>query len=155
MSKIKVKRKDEKGEAQEIEIEEAELKDGDEKIPVQAPGKKEPEKLSLTEEEFNQKLAAARRESEREAKAAREELATFKKSIEDKEKAANDAAAKKVEALRKDLPDAITKLLDKLTPIEQLEWLSDPANTITKQQIPPLPAGASEPGKGPRITTII
>lgn len=159
MSKVKVKRKvkgdDGKEQVQELEIEEAEKKDGDEIIPAQAPGKKEPEKLSLTEEELNQKLAAARREAEREAKNAREELATYKKSIEDKEKAANDAAAKKVADLRKDLPESIGKLLDKLSPTEQLEWLSDPANAIEKKQIGPLPTGRDEPGKGPRTQVII
>ncbi len=160
MAKVKVKRKvkDDAGKEteQELELEEAEVKDGDVKIPVQDPGKKEPEKtLHFTEDEFNQKLAAARRDSEKDTKAIRAEFDAYKKGIEDKEKAANDAAAKKVEALRKDLPESIGKLLDKLSPSEQLEWLSDPANVIEKKQISPLPNSITEPGKERRVQQII
>jgi formate dehydrogenase maturation protein FdhE len=63
-------------------------------------------------------------ERQRRLKKAQKEYDDLLASIEAKEKAANDAAAEQVEALRKDLPEAIAKLLDKLTPIEQLEWLT-------------------------------
>ena len=112
----------------------------DVKEPEQSPGTKSTEK-TLTQTEVNKILADERRKHEAQYKALKGEYDTFKADIEAREKAANDAAAEQVEALRKDLPEAITKLLDKLTPIEQLEWLRDPENQITtKKQIPELPA---------------
>ncbi len=116
------------------------------KEPEQSPGTKQTEK-TLTQTEVNKILADERRKHEAQFKALKGEFDTFRGEIEAKEKAANDAAAEKVEALRKDLPEAITKLLDKLTPLEQLEWLNDPANAITKKQIPELPDPANGHGK--------
>jgi len=108
------------------------------KEPEQSPGTKSTEK-TLTQTEVNKILADERRKHDAQFKALKGEFDTFRGEIEAKEKAANDAAAEQVEALRKDLPDAIVKLLDKLTPIEQLEWLRDPENQIAKKQIPELP----------------
>ncbi len=107
--------------------------------PPQDAGKQVPEKITLTKQELDNQLANARRKAEADYKSLKSEFDDYKKTIETREQAANDAAAEKVEALRKDLPEAITKLLDKLTPVEQLEWLNDPANVITKKEIPPLP----------------
>jgi len=108
------------------------------KEPEQSPGTKSTEK-TLTQTEVNKILAEERRKHDAQFKALKGEFDTFRGEIEAKEKAANDAAAEQVEALRKDLPEAIVKLLDKLTPIEQLEWLRDPENQIAKKQIPELP----------------
>jgi molecular chaperone GrpE (heat shock protein) len=94
---------------------------------------------TLTQSEVNKLMADERRKHESKYNELKSEYTTYKSSIEAKEQAANDAAAEKVETLRKDLPEAITKLLDKLTPVEQLDWLNDPANVITKKEIPPLP----------------
>jgi hypothetical protein len=116
-------------------------------IPPQDAGEKVPEKISLTQKELDGKLADARRKAEAAQKEAQKKYDDLLASIEAKEKDANDAAAEQVEALRKDLPDAIVKLLDKLTPIEQLEWLRDPENQIAKKQIPELPEGANSRGK--------
>jgi len=57
--------------------------------------------------------------------------------------------------LRKDLPEAVTKLLDKLTAVEQLEWLTDPENVITKKEIPPLPAAAGGHGNQRKSINIV
>jgi hypothetical protein len=116
-------------------------------IPPQDAGEKVPEKISLTQKELDGKLADARRKAEAAQKEAQKKYDDLLASIEAKEKDANDAAAEQVEALRKDLPEAIVKLLDKLTPIEQLEWLRDPENQIAKKQIPELPEGANSRGK--------
>jgi len=116
------------------------------KEPEQSPGTKSTEK-TLTQTEVNKILADERRKHDAQFKALKGEFDTFRGEIEAKEKAANDAAAEQVEALRKDLPEAIVKLLDKLTPIEQLEWLRDPENAITKKQIPELPNPAEGHGK--------
>jgi len=124
-------------------------------IPPQDAGEKVPEKISLTQKELDGKLADARRKAEATAKEAQKKYEDLLQSIEAKEKAANDAAAEQVEALRKDLPEAITKLLDKLTPIEQLEWLNDPANAITKKQIPELPEGTNSHGKQRKQINIV
>jgi hypothetical protein len=121
------------------------------KEPEQSPGTKSTEK-TLTQSEVNKLLADERRKHDAKYNDLKTEYTGFKSSIEAKEKAANDAAAEKVEALRKDLPEPITKLLDKLTPIEQLEWLNDPANVVTKKEIPPLPQ--SRDGGGAQRKTI-
>ena len=132
-----------------------EAQDEVKEIPPQDAGEKVPEKISLTQKELDGKLADARRKAEATAKEAQKKYDDLLSSIEAKEKAANDAAAEQVEALRKDLPDAIAKLLDKLTPIEQLEWLRDPENVITKKQIPELPEGASSHGKQRKQINIV
>lgn len=124
------------------------------KEPEQSPGTKSTEK-TLTQSEVNKILADARRKHDAQYKALKGEFDTFKGEIEAREKAANDAAAEKVEALRKDLPEAITKLLDKLTPIEQLEWLNDPENIVTKKQIPELPSSADGHGKQRKQINIV
>lgn len=124
------------------------------KEPEQSPGTKSTEK-TLTQSEVNKILADERRKHDAQYKALKGEFDTFKGEIEAREKAANDAAAEKVEALRKDLPEAITKLLDKLTPIEQLEWLNDPENIVTKKQIPELPSSADGHGKQRKQINIV
>lgn len=125
------------------------------KEPEQSPGTKSTEK-TLTQSEVNKILADERRKHEAQYKALKGEYDTFKADIEAREKAANDAAAEQVEALRKDLPEAITKLLDKLTPIEQLEWLRDPENQIApKKQIPELPDPANGHGKQRKQITVV
>lgn len=108
------------------------------KEPSQDTGKQAPEK-TLTQSEVNKLMAEDRRKHDARYQDLKTEYAEYKAGIEKEKQAANDAAAEKVEALRKDLPESITKLLDKLTPVEQLEWLNDPANVITKKEIPPLP----------------
>jgi L-lactate utilization protein LutC len=124
-------------------------------IPPQDAGEKVPEKISLTQKELDGKLADARRKAEAKLREVEEEYKSFKQTVEQREQAANDAAAEQVEALRKDLPEAITKLLDKLTPIEQLEWLRDPENAITKKQIPELPTSAEGHGKQRKQINIV
>lgn len=132
-----------------------EAQDEVKEIPPQDAGEKVPEKISLTQKELDGKLADARRKAEATAKEAQKKYDDLLESIEAKEKAANDAATEQVEALRKDLPDAIAKLLDKLTPIEQLEWLRDPENAITKKQIPELPTSAEGHGKQRKQINIV
>ena len=124
------------------------------KEPEQSPGTKSTEK-TLTQTEVNKILADERRKHDAQFKALKGEFDTFKGEIEAREKAANDAAAEQVEALRKDLPDAIVKLLDKLTPIEQLEWLRDPENQIAKKQIPELPDPVNGHGKQTKRINVI
>jgi len=152
---MKVKRKDDKGVEQEIEVEEKDILETDVRVPEPDPGKTNQEK-TLTQSEVNKILADERRKHEAQYKALKGEYDTFKADIEAREKAANDAAAAQVEALRKDLPEAIAKLLDKLTPIEQLEWLRDPENQIApKKQIPELPEGAGSHGKQRKSINVV
>lgn len=126
----------------------------DVKEPEQSPGTKSTEK-TLTQTEVNKILADERRKHDAQFKALKGEFDTFRGEIEAREKAANDAAAEQVEALRKDLPESITKLLDKLTPIEQLEWLRDPENQVAKKQIPELPQSANGHGKQRKQINIV
>lgn len=143
---MKVKRKDAEGKEQEIEVEEKDILETDVKVPEQDPGKTSPEK-TLTQSEVNKLMADERRKHDAKFNELKSEFATYKTDIEAREQAANDAAAEKVEALRKDLPESIVKLLDKLTPVDQLDWLNDPENAVTKKEIPPLPPGADGHGK--------
>ncbi len=155
--KVKIQRKGAEGaEPQVMEVEESEILETDVKVdPQQGAGSQAPEKLTLTRQELDSQLANARRKAEADYKSLKSEFDGFKQTIEAKEKAANDAAAEQVEALRKDLPESIAKLLDKLTPIEQLEWLRDPENAITKKQIPELPTSAEGHGKQRKQINIV
>lgn len=123
--------------------------------PPQDAGEKVPEKITLTQKELDGKLADARRKAEAAQKQWQEKYEELHLSIEAKEKAANDAAAEKVESLRADLPESITKLLDKLTPVEQLDWLSDPANVIAKKEIPPMPPSRENHGGQRKTLNIV
>ena len=120
----------------------------------QEPGQKLPEK-TLTQTEVNKILADERRKHDAKFNELKSEYTTFKSTIEQREQAANDAAAEKVEALRKDIPESVIKLLDKLTPIEQLDWLNDPENQITKKEIPPLPRAEDGHGRTRKTLNII
>ena len=126
------------------------------KEPEQSPGTKSTEK-TLTQSEVNKLMAEDRRKHDQRYKDLEKEYKDFRSTIEEREKAANDAAAEKVEALRKDLPEPITKLLDRMTPVEQLEWLNDPENNIVapKKEIPPLPHGRENGGPQRKIQTIV
>jgi molecular chaperone GrpE (heat shock protein) len=127
--------------------------------------KAEPEKETATEQaktertftqaEVNALEAKTRKTYETKYKQLEDEYKTFKTSIEEKQNKAEEAAKEKVEKLREGLPEGITALLDKLTFTEQLEWLSDPANTITKQTIKPLPEPNMERGRTQSIGTIV
>ena len=151
MPKVKVEREVD-GKPTELEVEEAEVLDTDKRI--KAPEPKKPDKM-LPQAQVDQLIATERRKHREELDKVTAEYADFKKSIEDKEKEANDAAEKKVAGLRKDLPEGIIALLDKLTPVEQLDWLSDPKNTVEKKQIKPLPEERGDHGAPPRIPVIV
>lgn len=151
---IKVKRKDDKGVENEIEVEESDILETDVKVLAPEPGKTNQEK-TLTQKEVNTMFAEERRKHDAQLKAIQSEYKEFRDGIEAREKAANDAAAEKVEALRKDLPEPITKLLDKLTPVEQLDWLNDPANVTVKKEIPPLPGPRQDGVTGRKSINIV
>jgi molecular chaperone GrpE (heat shock protein) len=118
------------------------------------PQDKQAEK-TLTQSEVNALMAKERKQYETKLKAIGEEYEAYKKQIEEKQAAAEEAAKEKVEKLREGLPEGITNLLDKLTFQDQLEWLSDPANTIEHKTIKPLPEPNAERGRVPSIGTII
>lgn len=124
-------------------------------IPPQDAGEKVPEKISLTQKELDGKLADARRKAEAKLREVEEEYKSFKQTVEQREQAANDAAAEQVEALRKDLPEAIIELLDKMNNVEQLDWLTKNSNAVTKRQIPELPTSQNQKGSQRKIKTIV
>lgn len=130
-----------------------EVKDEVKESPTEAS--KTNQEKTLTQSEVNKLMAEERRKHEKAFKELQTEYLGYKQTIEEREKKAQDAAAEKVEALRKDLPEAITKLLDKLTPIEQLDWLSDPENVVTKKEIPPLPPPRENGGAGRKSINIV
>ena len=110
---------------------------------------------TLKQSEVNALMAKERKSYEAKLKAVSDEFASFKKQIDDAREAQEAAAKEKVEKLREGLPEGITALLDKLTATDQLEWLSDPANTITKQTIKPLPEAREGERRAPSIGTIV
>ena len=132
-----------------------EVKDEVKEIPPQDAGEKVPEKISLTQKELDGKLADARRKAEAKLREVEDEYKSFKQTVEQREQAANDAAAEQVEALRKDLPEAIIELLDKMSNVEQLDWLTKNSNAITKKQIPELPTSAEGHGKQRKQINIV
>lgn len=148
---IKIKRTVDGKEA-ELEIEEKDLKDGDVKVPATAPVI--PEK-TLTQSEVNALMANERRQYDTKFKALQEEYTTFKTTIEEKQTKAEAEAKEKVEKLREKVPEPIQKLLDGKSYVDQLAWLSDPANNITQSNIPPLPTPGGPAHKAPTIGTVI
>jgi hypothetical protein len=134
----------------EIEAEKAE--DADKTVETPKPEKAE---KMVPQAQVDKLMADQRRKHREELDKISSEYADFKKSVEDREKEANDAAEKKVTELRKDLPEGVIRLLDKLTPVEQLDWLSDPANTIEKKTIKPLPNERGDHGSPPRAPVIV
>jgi hypothetical protein len=110
---------------------------------------------TFTQSEVNALEAKTRKTYEAKLKATQDEFASFKKSIDDAKEAAETAAKEKVEKLREGLPEGLVVLLDKLPFSDQLEWLSDPANTVEHKTIKPLPEPNAERGRLPSIGTII
>ena len=110
---------------------------------------------TLKQSEVNALMAKERKSYEAKLKTVSDEFASFKKQIDDAREAREAAAKEKVEKLREGLPENLTALLDKLTPLDQLEWLSDPTNTITKQTIKPLPEAREGERRAPSIGTIV
>jgi len=134
------------------EIEAEQTEDADKTVETPKPEKAE---KMVPQAQVDKLMADQRRKHREELDAVKGEFADFKKSVEDREKEANDAAEKKVTELRKDLPEGVIRLLDKLAPVEQLEWLSDPANAIDKKHIEPLPKERGDHGAPPRVPVIV
>jgi SMC interacting uncharacterized protein involved in chromosome segregation len=126
--------------------------DVDEK--VEKPEALPPEKM-LPQSQVDKLMAKQRTDHAKELAAVKSDFDAFKKSIEDKAKEAEDAAKEKVEDLRKNVPEPIQKLLDGKSYVDQLAWLSDPANNITQSNIPPLPTPGGPAHKTPTIGTVI
>ena len=118
------------------------------------PDKKAEEK-TLTQSEVNALLAKERKAHDTKFKQLQDEYSAFKTGIEEKQTKAEEEAKEKVENLRKNVPEPIIKLLDKMSYTEQLSWLSDPANNIQQSNIPPLPTPGGSPKRPPTIGTVI
>jgi hypothetical protein len=130
------------------------VKPEDSEKSTDSPADKVAEK-TFAQSEVNALMAKERKAYEAKLKATQDEYANFKATIEEKQAKAEEAAKEKVEKLREGLPEGIVNLLDKLTPLDQLEWLSDPTNTITKQTIKPLPEARDGERHAPSIGTIV
>ena len=150
--KIKITRKVDNKDV-EMEVEETEILDTDVRVAATPPPPTA--EKTLKQSEVNALLAKERKTYDAKLKTVSDEFASFKKQIEDKQAEAEAAAKEKVEKLREGLPEGITALLDKLTATDQLEWLSDPTNTITKQTIKPLPEAREGERRAPSIGTIV
>jgi hypothetical protein len=109
----------------------------------------------LKQSEVNKLLAKERKSHEIKFNTLKSSFDAFKKEVEDKEAEAEEAAKEKVEKLRNGLPENITKLLDKLSQQEQLEWLSDPTNKPERKTIPPLPDPTAPKGKARKVERVV
>lgn len=124
-----------------------------EQEPGTPPVKEEEKKFSQAE--VNALLAKERRANTLKLNGLQEQFEKLQQEQAEREQAAELKAKAKAEELRKDLPDHITKLLEKLTYQEQLEWLSDPANRAEKRNIPTLPVpkgGDPQPVRRHKVT---
>jgi molecular chaperone GrpE (heat shock protein) len=110
---------------------------------------------TLKQSEVNALMAKERKTYEAKLKAMGDEFASFKKQIDDAREAQETAAKERVEKLREGLPEGIIVLLDKLTATDQLEWLSDPANTLDHKTIKPLPEAREGEKRAPSIGVIV
>jgi len=110
---------------------------------------------TFKQSEVNALMAKERKAYETKLKTVSDEFASFKKQIDDAREAQEASAKEKVEKLREGLPEGIVNLLDKLAPLDQLEWLSDPANITTKQTIHKLPEPREGEKRVPSIGTIV
>lgn len=110
---------------------------------------------TLTQSEVNALMAKERKYYETKLKTVGDEFANYKQSIETAKAEAEAAAKEKVEKLREGLPEGLIVLLDKLTPLDQLEWLSDPANTVEHKTIKPLPEAREGEKHAPSIGVIV
>ncbi len=148
MATVKIKRNVD-GKATEMEIEESEIQDGDERLSGTQPNQDEEKKFSQAD--LNRLLAQDRRAATVKFNTLQGTYDALLKEVEDGKVAAETAAKEKATKLREGLPESVTKLLDKLTYSEQLEWLSDPANRQDKKKIPPLPPAHKGNGKEPSL----
>jgi hypothetical protein len=150
--KIKITRKVDNKDV-EMEVEETEVLDTDVRVAATPPPPTA--EKTLKQSEVNALLAKERKTYDAKLKAEQDAFATFKKSIEDKQAEAESAAKEKVEKLREGLPEGLIVLLDKLTATDQLEWLSDPANTVEHKTIKALPEAREGEKHAPSIGTIV
>lgn len=90
----------------------------------------------FTQDELNALLAAEKRKMQIKLETIQNEFTTFKSSIEEKEQAEETKLKEKVDEMKKDAPQSIMKLLEKLTIAEQYEWLSDSENKVEKIDLP-------------------
>lgn len=104
----------------------------------------------FTQDELNALLAAEKRKMQIKLEAVQNEFTTFKSSIEEKEQAEETKLKEKVDEMKKDAPQSIMKLLEKLTIAEQYEWLSDSENKVEKIDLPNNPKEKGEAKPKPK-----
>lgn len=129
--------------AKRLERKERQAKEREEKA------RKEAEERTLAEqgeyrklaEQRAQELADAQRELEG-AKDTATQLARYKKAV-----------AAHLDTQRKALSAPLLSLLDKLDPVDQLEWIATNAGELTKTPAPDINAGARGNGRQETITT--
>lgn len=125
----------------------------DTEIEVETVTTQDKKEKQFSQDEVNKLLAKERREHKAKLDTLQSEYDTYKADKEAKEAELTEKNKAKVEALKKDLPEQVVKLLDKLSIQEQLEYLEDPENKIVieKKTIPETPKGRERDSK-PQMT---
>jgi len=144
MAKIKVTR-----DGAEVEIEESEKLDGDVLVTSQ-----EKKGITFSEEQqthINKLLADERRKEQSKYNTLKTEYDSYKGEIETERTKHEEKLKVKVDEMKKGLPEPISKLLEKLSVTEQMEFLEDPENKIEK---PVLPNNPKEKGDGKPVQKI-
>jgi hypothetical protein len=117
-----------------------ELKDKEEIEP-------EVDEKALNEKKFSQKDVDRIIQREKaKSKAIKEELDTFKTGKDESLDKYEKTIQKLIDDMSKEVPESIKKLMAKLTPLEQLDYLSDPENQVVyeKKQFPVSKAKAKD-----------
>lgn len=146
MGKIKIKR----GE-QELEIEESEIQDGDERITGTQPPKDEEKKF--TQADLNRLLADERRKNDKKYNDLNTQFTSYKEEVETERSKNEEKLKGKFDEAKKEYPESVQKLLDKMTVTEALEWIEEnPAED--KQDLPRTPKEKKQGEKKLGLATI-
>jgi seryl-tRNA synthetase len=141
---------------------EKELIEGEENETEEANQEAAPEKSQdrkYSDDDLNRILAKERRSATVKYNALKSQFDSLQQEMDKKREAEEAILMEKVNKLREGQAPQVLKLLDKLDPQEQLEWLSDDENRIPvveKKTIPPLPTERNAaPKKSPTLGTFI
>jgi hypothetical protein len=132
--------------------------ENEETVETQGAEETQPEKM-LSQQEVNAILARERRSATVKYNALKSQFDALQQDMDKKREAEEAILMEKVNKLREGQAPQVLKLLDKLDPQEQLEWLSNDENRIPvveKKTIPPLPTERNAaPKKSPTLGTFI
>lgn len=129
--------------AEKIEVPTEEIIDEKVETPVEDKTKSK----VFTQDELNKVVQNRLKSEQIKAKEQADNFASEKSALESTIKGYEAIIQKQVDALKGDIPENYKKLFDKLSVLEQYEFLNNPENKIAKKEIPitPKTTGKEEP----------